>query len=164
MSAQDFRRFVNPPPVPDLRWGVYIEERIGIMPVSHKLYSYDDPAEAWTCLMRLLERVTRKRLFYIKESGRTQRWTDYRKEIRYLFSYKRSRYYLDYRHFVQYAAGKADYQPPPPDEPEVDAELLMIPDCAVEDRAAVKRAATTAIKQALSTQSEWSARQKKRRL
>lgn len=160
--------FVSPTPVPDLLWSVYIEERIGIMPVSHRLYSYDDPAEAWTCLMRLLERVTRKRLFYVKERGRTQRWTDYRKEIRYLFSYKRSRYYLDYKSFLKYASGKpqAEWKAPAQDEPnEPDAKLLMQPDCAVEDApAANTRAAPAAIKRALSTQSEWSKRQTKRRI
>lgn len=164
--------FVNPPPVPDLRWSVYIEERIGIMPVSHRLHSYDDPAEAWTCLMRLLERVTHKRLFYVKERGRQQRWTDYRKEIRYLFSYKRNRYYLDYKSFLKYASGKpqAEWQAPPADgqADEPDAKLLMQPDCAVEDAPAPKSKSavqqTPAVLRALSTQSEWSARQKKRRL
>lgn len=160
-------RFINPPPAPDLKWGVYVEDRLGITPVSYRLFGYDDPAEAWAQLLTLLERVTRNRIFYVKERGRQQRWTDFRKNIRYLFKHSRKRYYMDYKDFLDYASGRPrdEYKAPPPDE-EPDEELLMIPDIAVDygDGAADKRAVPVALKQALSTQSDWSKRQKKRRL
>lgn len=116
----------------DYRWRVCVEEKQGFNPVSIMLFATKDPAEAWAYLLTRIERMNRKRIFYVKEYGRYQRWTDFRKIASHLFKQNRRRYYLDYEDFLRYASGRPrdEYHAPQPDE--VDEELLMIPDIAVE--------------------------------
>lgn len=125
MSPHDFK-FQPPAPVPDLRWGVYVEERSGITPVNFRLFASDDPGEAWAHLETLVPRMTRHRLFYVKERGHKQRWTRLSKAFRYLFSHSRRRPYGDYEDFLDYVLKRQ----PPPSEPDekVPPEIILLPE------------------------------------